>query len=244
MWLIVMTVQYTFFNKLFESVVSEWQWTLAFILPLIAVINKNVINKLAKKCSSCDDLYTTTFASISVGAQHSMYIAIAIGSLATKLTSYCLLLLKFLVDIHHCYKISKLQNKITPGGPKMAQIMEGRDKAVATLALTEIMEVLIPLIYGINFMIAYYGPNSMILGNIGNSYWQYHAVEDITDTLSSVSLMFLVDLVSGIFIGVILKILFSINLLKTCGEMVQKFWPLMAIKIATLASRVTYRYII
>ena len=80
----------------------------------------------------------------------------------------------------------------------MAQMIEGRDKAVATLALTEIMEVLIPLIYGINFVIAYYGPNSMILGNIGNSYWQYHAVEDITNTLSSVSLMFLVDLVIGI----------------------------------------------
>ena len=80
--------------------------------------------------------------------------------------------------------------------------------------------------------------------NLDNGKNERSGKEDITDTLSSVSLMFLVDLVSGIFIGVILKILFSINLLKTCGEMVQKFWPLMAIKIAAVASRVTYRFMI
>ena len=243
LWFMVMTFQYTPFNKLLESVCPEWQWTLAFILPMIAMGNKNVINKLVTKCAGCDDLYSVTYTSISVGAQHSTYIAITIGSLATKSTSYCLLLTKFLVDLHHCYKIIMMQNKISPGDQKMAQIIEGRDRAVATLAMTEIMEVLIPLIYGINFMIAYYGPNSMVLGNIGNSYWQYNAVEDITNTLSSVSLMFLVDLVSGLFIGFILQALFSINLLKTCGEMVQKFWPLMAIKIATIASRVIYRWI-
>ena len=240
LWFIVMTIQYTFFNKLFESLQSKWQWVLAFILPLVAMINKNVIKKLATKCAACDDLYTTAYANVTLGSQHSLFIAIAIGSLATQTTIYCLFLSKFLIDLLYCYKIMKIQQRVIPGADGMEQIIERRDKAVATLALAEIMEVLVPMIYGINLTIAYYGPNSTVLGNIGNGYWQYRAMTDLTATLKSVSMMFLVDLISGILIGMALKLKFSINLFKICHEMIQKYWPLMAIKIATLTARVIY----
>ena len=46
-------------------------------------------------------------------------------------------------------------------------------KSVQILVLAESLEIVIPLAYLVCFVIAYYGPNADILGNIKNGYWQY-----------------------------------------------------------------------
>ena len=51
--------------------------------------------------------------------------------------------------------------------------------AVQDLVLSEIVEVTIPVLFTVCFMLAYFGPNADNLGNIKNGYFHYSAVEDI-----------------------------------------------------------------
>ena len=68
------------------------------------------------------------------------------------------------------------------------------------LVLCEILEILVPLVYLSTFLIAYYGPNANILGNIRNEYWHYHAVDDVGRLMATVLQMFFIDF-SSIIIG-------------------------------------------
>ena len=51
--------------------------------------------------------------------------------------------------------------------------------AIQNLVLAETVEVTIPVMYTVCFMLAYFGPNAEVLGNIKNSYFHYTAVDDV-----------------------------------------------------------------
>ena len=177
---------------------------------------------------------------IVLNANHTLFIAIMVGSLATQMTTYCLFIVKFLVDIYHCCKIIRTEKKITGELQNVDVLVIQKENTLSLLALAEVMEVIIPLEFGITFLIAYNGPNSSILGNIGSSRWHFDSVKDVWGTIWSVSKMFLIDLSSGIIIGIILWKMLSINLFKKCCTIMQMYWPWMAIRVASLTSKVLF----
>ena len=61
------------------------------------------------------------------------------------------------------------------------------------------VELMVPIFYILVFVAAYYGPNAKIIGNIGNSYWQYNAVKDVGKTIEFISIFFFIDFCSVIF---------------------------------------------
>ena len=92
------------------------------------------------------------------------------GGLCTSLTVYILLAvdmtLSFLFTLQVVYFKKKGDNKAV-------------SSAVQDLVLAETVEVTIPVLYTICFMLAYFGPNAQVIGNIKNSYFHYTAVEDV-----------------------------------------------------------------
>ena len=106
------------------------------------------------------------------------------------------------------------------------------------LALTEILEILVPLAYTMTFVLAYFGPNSEILGNIGNDYWQYKAIENPTKILSTIFQMFCFDTASAIIGGLLLWNFADVNLWKEFNRVLTTFWPLIALRIAQITSKV------
>ena len=51
---------------------------------------------------------------------------------------------------------------------------------IAKLIIAELVEGMIPLIYGIGMAMAYYGPNAKLFINIGSSFWG-EPINDITE---------------------------------------------------------------
>ena len=45
--------------------------------------------------------------------------------------------------------------------------------ALKDLVLSETLEFIMPLAYLSCFIVAYYGPNADVLGNVKNGYWHY-----------------------------------------------------------------------
>ena len=54
-----------------------------------------------------------------------------------------------------------------------------QNPALFCLTLKEFMELSIPAVYCASFLMAYYGPNAEVLGNVKNDYWQFEKVENV-----------------------------------------------------------------
>ena len=147
-----------------------------------------------------------------------------------------------MLNLYECYKIIKLGRRIEAESSLRNELKEERKQAILTLVSIEILETLVPIIYAITFLVAYYGPNASILGDIQNSYWQFEAVENITPVLESVSRMILIDLSGSILIGALLWKYSAINLLKESCTVMKTHFFLFAFKVGIIVGRVSTRY--
>ena len=116
--------------------------------------------------------------------------------------------------------------------------MTDKEEAIISLVLNETIEVLVPSAYSITFILAYYGPNASILGNIRNSYWTYEAVRDVGKLFTALCKMFILDLGSAIISSIFLWKCCRINLFQEYCNVMKKYWPVMTLKLAGIMYQV------
>ena len=97
--------------------------------------------------------------------------------------------------------------------------------------------------YLLTVLIAYYGPNGEILGNIRNNLWQYKAIDDIEGLVLAVLLMFLIDLCSAIIAGISLWKTCSVNFLREACKVMDDYWIIIAINLANYLNYVSLNLI-
>ena len=139
-----------------------------------------------------------------------------IGSVATDTTSWLLMTIDFLFNI-------LLSVWIIWSRKRQPDKMQKQIALLQDLAVYELVEFLAPLSFIFVLAIAYYGPNSEIIGNIGNSYWGFTAIEDIIQSLLSMGIFFMVDFSSTLISAAILWYTCRINLLKVFLELLKEF---------------------
>ena len=98
--------------------------------------------------------------------------------------------------------------------------------------MNEVIEFQVPLCYLICFILGYYGPNAGIIGNIGNSYWQYAAVENVTHTVQNVLAFFIFDVLGLLLTGTLLWQYCRINLYNAYVAVQKEFGLFMLINLA------------
>ena len=91
-----------------------------------------------------------------------------------------------------------------------------------------------PLTYVICFLMAFYGPNADIMGNIKLTIWHYEAVSNIKVFLQNLSLLVCVDFMSGVINGIILWTVCKINIYKILQKIQNEYWLIMAVQEAYL----------
>ena len=98
----------------------------------------------------------------------------------------------------------------------------------------ERIETIIPLTYMTIILMAYYGPNSEILGTIKMINWHYKGAigENIAEFVTTISLFFAVDFLSFIINSIVLAIFCKVNILKVIQKHQSIFWMYMAINEA------------
>ena len=128
---------------------------------------------------------------------HALFLSVVAGSSGTSSTVYILFGMDVLINLLFTLRIIYFKKC-------------GNTKAIVAtiqiLLLTETVEVTAPIIYSVCFILAYYGPNAEVLGNIKNSYYHYHAVDDIWLAFKNLCLLMIIDLVSiNVTIGIIYR---------------------------------------
>ena len=106
------------------------------------------------------------------------------------------------------------------------------------LVLTERIETLVPLTYIICFTIAYYGPNAEILGNVKLNLWAFKPILDIGNYMKNIFILFIVDFMSLVLNGIILRTTCNINIFKIFQNIQSEFWLIMAVQQACLLAQV------
>ena len=101
---------------------------------------------------------------------HALFLSVMAGGLCTSTTVFILLSIDLLLSLLATLQVLYYHHR----GNTTSLVT-----AVQNLVLSEVVEVSIPLLFTTCFMLAYFGPNNEVLGNIGNSYFHYSAVEDI-----------------------------------------------------------------
>ena len=184
-------------GKLFLLIPRRYQWVIAFFLPLIREINIWLSSKLARRATDGDQRKAEIVCSQAMGAAHTLNLLYTIGSIATLETAALVLGLDFLTNIYICCKIIYLKKKKQDTTRKQVELLQD-------LVINEMIELFLPLADLASLLIAYFGPNSQLIGHVGSQYWQYNPIDDLDHNIRYILMFFFVDLGSLFASGALL----------------------------------------
>ena len=110
------------------------------------------------------------------------------------------------------------------------------------LVISEMVEVVIPLTYLLTFIVAYYGPNTELIGNVRNGYWQYTKTDDVGHTIEYVFMFFLVDVFSLIISATLLWCFCRINFYRAYSEIMKEFGIAFTIQMGSALNGVSLNF--
>ena len=213
--IIILTIVYQRIINMIRTANEQDQPFIALLLPLMREVCVALVTKLVVNCSNGDERGTKIFMKYFIASNHAMSLCYVIGSYTTNLTSWILMGVDFSMNILSCFWVVWIKKK-------SPYRIHDQINALQNLALYEIVEF-----QSISFILvialAYYGPNSLILGNISNSYWTFKEIKDIDRTLSNMGTLFLVDFSSTLVSATILWFCCRINLWKAFVELQKEF---------------------
>ena len=97
------------------------------------------------------------------------------------------------------------------------------------LVMTERNETLIPLVYMISLLMAYYGPNAEILASIKLKIWHYQTtITNIEESIFNIGILWVADLLSLIVTAALIWKYCKINVSMNLLGLQKKLWIPMA----------------
>ena len=220
------------FNLIISAVIKKsndhYQPFVALALPTMRELNIWVSNKIAKQCSNGDVRKTTIVVTYAIYARYTISVCSLIGLSTTDVTSWVLIGLDFLINIWTCLKIVFLKKRNN-------EKIEEQINLIQDLAIFELVEFQAPLSLILIFMLAYFGPNGHLFGNILNSYWAYGAIDNVENTFRKMTIFFAVDFSSTITSIILLWVFCRINFLKALMELQKEFSKLFSVILGTFS---------
>ena len=111
---------------------------------------------------------------------------------------------------------------------------------ISEVIINESTELMMPVFYSVCMVMAYIGPNSKIIGNIGNSSWHFSAIENIYESLLWILAIFSVDLGSCLLTFILIWWFTKINIFKIYLQMQKLMWYTLAIHQGYMVAEVYF----
>ena len=225
-------VQYSIIAKLFVVFQDHNQWIIAIFLPLVREFNIWLNLKLALKSNSGDNESVFITCTYNLSTKHSLFLAYTVGSRATPLTNYIVLAEDFLINIYICIKLIWIRKKHSAGATSQIELLQ-------ELLINELVEFLVPFEYVLCLITAYYGPNASLFGDVGSSYWQYSAIDDINHTLKTIFTLFSIDICSLLACSIFLWYFCQINVYRVYAVLQKEFGVVFLVNLVYIMSSVS-----
>ena len=196
----------------FQTVDENYQWTLAFVLLATRAFHFRILSFAGGNIVGSQDLSVKIIAANYSSIRHVLFLSVNLVN-TTTLTSYLILSSDFVINLVSCAKILWYIKNPSEKTEVRKQL------AILVLVVNETVEFIAPISYGLCLLMAYFGPNANLLGNVKNDLWQYVAIDDIYLTFFWIAVMFFVDLLSTVITILALYIWGNINVVKSYIQM-------------------------
>ena len=242
LYIIWMNLTNYFYNPLIMMLMkmpSKVKPVMAIVLPMIRSLDAKVLQRLLNKSSSSENHQVDSYTNIISNATFNLFVTMSISTHSTLETTFCILLVGVILNLYECYKIIKLHKKIEADAALIIRKEEEKEMKIRALAISEMMEILVPLMYTLTFIVAYHGPNATILTGVTSDYWNQTPTDNIGKVLTAELILFSVDFAALIAIVIFLWHFSKINLLKEFCMVLQEYWILVATFVGMLLTKVS-----
>ena len=222
-------------KSLFIQTPEEYQWLIAFILPIIKELNTRLVMKFARKGAQGDTGSLRITYNQAMETEYAFFLALVVGSVATFSTSVTIFIIDIFAHILTCFKIVRAKKK-----DEKEKLIE----LVQDLVVSETVELTVPLAYIGCLIQGYYGPNNSIIGNIGSHYWQYTVVDDIMHPVRYVLGFFFIDFCCVIVSAYLIWQYCRINIFRAYIELTKEFGVYFALRLAGSVTAVSCKLIL
>ena len=218
-------IQYNTLAKVLSVFKNTYQPLIALFFPVLKKCNIWIGGKLTENSSLGDTSGSKIVNACIVVSRHTIQVCYIVGSITTDVTTWVLIGTNFFMNFYTCLKIVWTKRRNPEAIGRLSSMLQ-------RLALSEIIEFMAPLSFMISFLVAYQGPNSTLIGNVGSSAFHYKKVEDIGNTVKNMVFFFIVDCSSIITNGVILWLTCKINFCKAIAALQLEFGSIICLIIS------------
>lgn len=203
---------YNGIENAFERMPENYQWLLVFVLIAVREVNAWLTPYLSKTITGVKkDLAFDAIGTHYSAIRHIMFLSVNLGSKTTELTTYLMLGIDFSINISFAL-MALWYNRNEQNQERKADI-------VLALIINEAAEFLMPIAYSICLLMAYYGPNAGMLGNIKFGGWNFSEITNIETNLFWILVLFFADFGSTVISAILLKMFGNMNIFKMYIQM-------------------------
>ena len=223
---------------IFHIIPNNVQWIMVFVLILVREWHSWILSFLGKKVSGNEDLSVEVIAIHYAAVRHIIFLSVNLGGTTTAATNYLMFGCDFCINMLCSFATMWLKNKPS------SELNDNRQiQAIMTQLINEFVEFIMPITYCICYLMAYFGPNADLMGNVKNDSWQYTSVdniEELKEVLFWNFMMVIVDLGSTILTILLLYWYSKINILRMYVQMQDQMWYMLAIQQGYIVSEVSF----
>ena len=217
---------------IFNKLPTNFQFVIALIIPIFREGNKRILWKFVKSMAGKEHERAKVWITICVNIHYALFITIKMAGSGT-ITVLSVTTIDFLLHLIFTYDIIKTHRMTIRQSTNEDENEREKDKKqrILKLILAETVEGLVPMCYAIELIMAYYGPNSNLIGNVGIGLWTYEEIEDIGRQLVVIFGMFGVDVLGALLNGINLSKYGNVNLIQDFVKFLHKYWLLIGIRL-------------
>ena len=221
-------INYVLLGKILITIPENYQWILSLIFPFIREFHTWIELKLAYKAASSTDTSVTISVSHNINTRHCVFLSVMLGTKATDLASWVILITDFIYNTYLTIKIIWIK-KQRPSNDMNDQEMF---HLLYSLTINELVEVAVPLTYMICFLCAYVGPNGELICDVRSKYFHCIPLSNINTFIKNMATFMVVDFTSVVFNSVLLWVSCKISLIRAYLLMQKEFWLIITITTA------------
>ena len=219
-----------FLLALFVKAPTGLQFLVPFIVAGCRELYKRIFSKIVTKMMGAKDETASVLIAMNTSAHFSFFISIRV--VGVEFSTVCsTVVIDFALHLKATLEIVKEIRKVNEIGN--VNVNQACKTKITTLIIAELIEGFTPIIYGTCILMAYYGPNSHLLSNIGSTYWG-EEIKDIHKLFLTMFALFSIDIFSIMINAYCLWKSVKVNMLSEFCYLLSKYWYFMVFFLADL----------
>ena len=202
----------------------------ACLISLLKQLHYTINSKLVDRMVGGQEEASQVCLGLSIYSAYSFFIAAKLPNIEIY-TVIVMIAFDFFLHLKMTYKIIQIHNMIYDETRTGNRTLE-KQRMVTKLALAELTEGMVPIVYAVGFSMAYYGFNGTLMHNVKSDDWDSKPVDDIGYLFLMMLVLFGVDMLSMLVNSITLSTLTNVNLIRECSRIMKRFWHFMAVKFA------------